>query len=142
MPYKSLPTSAGSAGSANSVSLTSRIGDPLSLFSSVSALSSLLSSTSEELFLLLRFAGSYLCIERRLFPLPFLPSRFSSITELLRRLAGDALRLMLRVSRRSLRPPRLSFLSGLGDALVLLRGGGLRLDEAEVDRDLDLELEL
>jgi hypothetical protein len=55
---------------------------------------------------------------------------------------------MLRVSRRSsrLRSLRLvrlsSSLAGPGDALVLLRGEGLRLRDREVDLDLDLELEL
>lgn len=68
LPYESLPTSAGSADPADFVASTSRVGDPLSLLTSASVLLSLPSSTPEELSLLLRLAGSYLCMERRLLP--------------------------------------------------------------------------
>lgn len=143
LPYESLPTCAGSADPAVLLASTSRIGDPLSLFSSVSALLFLPSSTSEELFLLLRLVGSYLCRERRLFPLSFLPLRTSSFEESLRRLTGgEALRLMLRDRRLTSRLPRLSFLTGLEGETVLFRGVGLRLNEGDEERDLDLELVL
>lgn len=142
LPYESPPTSAGSADPADLVASMSRLGDPLSLFASVSALLSLSSSKPEELFLLLLLAYSYLSMERCLFPPSFFPSRPSFLIESLRRLGGETLRLMLRDKRLSSRLPDLSFLTGLGDEAFLLRGSGLRLDEAEVDRDLDLEIEL
>lgn len=62
--YEALPTSLGSARLLASIS---RLGDLLSLSSSVSAFASLVSTgdETEEVFRLLLFAGSYRCIERR-----------------------------------------------------------------------------
>lgn len=69
--------------------------------------------------------------------------RLSSFTESLRRLAGgEAFRLRLRVGRLASRLVRLPFPAGLNGDAVLLRGAGLRLNDEEVDRDLDPELVL
>lgn len=95
--YDVLPTSLGST---SRLLVSSRVGSPLSLSISVSALVFFVSTggdTDEELRL--RLLGSYRCIER----LRFLeaPSRLSL---LLRSRPGEILRLILRVSRRSSRP--------------------------------------
>lgn len=121
------------------------------LSSSESAFLALVSTgdETEEVFRRL-LAGSYRCIDRR---------RFRSLPPLLglllRRRGGVMLRLLLRVSRRSSRswllraPGRLSVTSALSSAddaitaLSLVRDvlRGLRLNDLEVERDLDLELE-
>jgi hypothetical protein len=105
---------------------------------------------TEEVFRLL-LAGSYRCIDRR---------RFRSLPPLLglllRRRRGGVMLRLLRVSRRSSRswplgaPDRLSATStsisaaDVVTALSLLRDvllRGLWLNDLELERDLDLELE-
>jgi hypothetical protein len=106
---------------------------------------------TEDVFLLLLVAGSYLCTDRRRFR--SLPSRLLLLDGLRRRRRGGVrlrLLLLLRVSRRSsfpepLRPVERSVSSSSNtDGLLALRPAGfrsgLRLDARE--RDLDLEYDV
>ena len=149
--YEALPTSLGSARLLGSIS---RLGDRLSISSSISAFVSLVltGDETEEVFRRFLLAGSYRCKDRRL--LRSFPSRLEVRDGLrYRRRGGVWLRLLLRVSRRSsrspLRPPvRLATTSasssrvGVVSAPSLLRDKllrGVRLSDLEDERDLDLE---